>query len=262
MRFAPSLSTCFAFAAGVATVFGFAPFRAPVVPLVTLALLLVLWQGALRPRAAARLGFAFGVGLFGTGVSWVYVAIHTFGGMPAPLAAIGTAVFVAYVALFPAAAGCYRRAFHRPADVAARGGRRRRVDVPGVDPQLALLRLRLALARLQPAARKPARGLRSDRRRVRGDARGRAGGGGACAHDRRLRRRRDAPRIRVRRRDRRVGGRRHARSRASSGPRRRVRRSPCPSSRATSRRTSSSIPAFASAPTISTRGSPPPRAAA
>jgi len=114
MRFAPSLSTCFAFAAGVATVFGFAPFRAPVVPLVTLALLLVLWQGALRPRVAARLGFAFGLGLFGTGVSWVYVAIHTFGGMPAPLAAIGTAIFVAYVALFPAAAGAIAARFTTP----------------------------------------------------------------------------------------------------------------------------------------------------
>ena len=105
MRLAPSLTTCLAFAAGVATVFGFAPFRAPVVPLVTLALLLALWQGAPGPRAAAWLGFAFGVGLFGTGVSWVYIAINAFGGMPAPLAAIGTAGFVAYVALFPAATG-------------------------------------------------------------------------------------------------------------------------------------------------------------
>ncbi|HYR01419.1 MAG TPA: apolipoprotein N-acyltransferase [Casimicrobiaceae bacterium] len=105
MRFAPSLSTCLAFVAGVATVFGFAPFRAPVVPVATLALLLLLWQDAARAGAAARLGFAFGLGLFGAGVSWVYVAIHTFGGMPAPLAAIGTAGFVGYVALFPAAAG-------------------------------------------------------------------------------------------------------------------------------------------------------------
>ncbi len=105
MRFVPSRSTWFAFAAGVITVFGFAPFRSPVVPLVALSLLFVLWQDAATPRAAARLGFAFGAGLFGTGVSWVYVAIHTFGGMPALLAAIGTAAFVAYVALFPAAAG-------------------------------------------------------------------------------------------------------------------------------------------------------------
>ena len=104
MRFAPSLPACLALGAGVATVFGFAPFAAPLIPLVTLALLFLLWQDA-PPRGAARTGFAFGVGLFGAGVSWVYIAIHTFGGMPAVLAAIGTAGFVAYLALFPAAAG-------------------------------------------------------------------------------------------------------------------------------------------------------------
>jgi apolipoprotein N-acyltransferase len=114
MRFVPSRSASFAFAAGVVTVFGFAPFRSPIVPLVALALLFVLWQDAAGPRAAARLGFAFGLGLFGTGVSWVYVAIHTFGGMPALLAAIGTAAFVAYVALFPAAAGWLAARFAAP----------------------------------------------------------------------------------------------------------------------------------------------------
>jgi len=105
MSFAPSLPAWCAFAAGVATVFGFAPLGASLLPLVTVALLFVLWQDAPGSRAAARIGFAFGVGLFGAGVSWVYVAIHTFGGMPAVLAAIGTAAFVAYLALFTAAAG-------------------------------------------------------------------------------------------------------------------------------------------------------------
>jgi apolipoprotein N-acyltransferase len=105
VSFAPSLPAWFALAAGAATVFGFAPFHAPLLPLVTLALLFVLWQDAPTRWAAARMGFAFGVGLFGAGVSWVYTAIHTFGGMPGVLAALGTAGFVAYLALFPAAAG-------------------------------------------------------------------------------------------------------------------------------------------------------------
>ncbi len=43
--------------------------------------------------------------LFGAGVSWVYVALSTFGEMPAVLAGIGTAGFCAYLALFPALAG-------------------------------------------------------------------------------------------------------------------------------------------------------------
>ena len=36
------------------------------------------------PRIAAGLGFAFGFGLFGAGVSWVYIALNTFGGMSLP----------------------------------------------------------------------------------------------------------------------------------------------------------------------------------
>ena len=39
---------------------------------------------------------------FLTGVSWVYVSLHTFGAMPAPVAAFFTLVFCAYLALFPA----------------------------------------------------------------------------------------------------------------------------------------------------------------
>lgn len=85
--------------------FGFAPFGAALLPVATLAILFVLWRDAATPRRAASLGFAFGLGLFGAGVSWIYVALQTFGGMPAPLAAIGIAGFCAYLALWPALAG-------------------------------------------------------------------------------------------------------------------------------------------------------------
>ncbi|TMH99084.1 MAG: apolipoprotein N-acyltransferase [Betaproteobacteria bacterium] len=57
------------------------------------------------PRACFRSGFAFGLGLFGGGVSWVYVSLSQFGGMPAPLAGLATFLFCAFIALFPAAAG-------------------------------------------------------------------------------------------------------------------------------------------------------------
>jgi apolipoprotein N-acyltransferase len=105
MKSARRLPAVLAAAAGAGTVFGFAPFGLPGVPVVTLALLFGLWQGAPTPRAAARLGFAFGAGLFGAGASWVYVALNTFGGMPAVVAALGTALWTAYLALFPALAG-------------------------------------------------------------------------------------------------------------------------------------------------------------
>jgi apolipoprotein N-acyltransferase len=59
-------------------------------------------------------GFAFGVGLFGVGVSWVYIALSTFGEMAEILAAIGTAGFCAYLALFPAFAGWMCARFTSP----------------------------------------------------------------------------------------------------------------------------------------------------
>jgi len=91
--------------AGALTVAGFAPLGAVPVPFATLALLLVLWRRAASESAAFWTGFAFGAGLFGTGVSWVYVSLHDFGMMPAPLAAVGTVAFCAILALYPAAAG-------------------------------------------------------------------------------------------------------------------------------------------------------------
>jgi Mg2+/Co2+ transporter CorC len=94
-----------AIALGAATVFGFAPFAFSGVPVVTLALLFALWQNAPSARNAAWIGFGFGLGLLEVGASWLYIALHNFGGMPLPLAAIGTAGFCAYLALYPALAG-------------------------------------------------------------------------------------------------------------------------------------------------------------
>jgi apolipoprotein N-acyltransferase len=90
---------------GAASVAAFAPLELFVLPLFTLALLLRLWQRSTAPRRAAWLGFCFGIGFFLTGVSWVYVSLHDVGGMAAPLAAVATLLFCAYLALFPALAG-------------------------------------------------------------------------------------------------------------------------------------------------------------
>lgn len=90
---------------GAATVFGFAPFGLSLVPVITLGGLFFLWQRAPSPRLAAGIGFAFGLGLFGAGASWVYVALAQFGGMDGAPAALATAAFCAYLALFPALAG-------------------------------------------------------------------------------------------------------------------------------------------------------------
>lgn len=100
-RFAGSAA---ALALGAITVAGFAPLNWWWLPLLTLAGLAYMWRGAGRWRAAA-LGFAFGLGWFCTGISWVYVSMHDYGGMPPPLAGLATLLFAAYLALFPALAG-------------------------------------------------------------------------------------------------------------------------------------------------------------
>ena len=90
-----------AFLLGSGVAFAFAPFG--LFPLAVLAptVWFLLLRGA-TPAAAARLGFVFGLGMFGTGVSWVYISIHYFGHSPLP-AAIGVMLLlVAYMSVFPA----------------------------------------------------------------------------------------------------------------------------------------------------------------
>ncbi len=101
----PHAATTAALVAGALTVAGYAPLAVFPLPFLTLAGLLLLWRNAATPRAAFGMGFAFGAGVFGVGVSWVYVSLHDFGMMPAPLAAMGTLAFCAILALYPAAAG-------------------------------------------------------------------------------------------------------------------------------------------------------------
>ncbi|MHB8847040.1 MAG: apolipoprotein N-acyltransferase [Burkholderiales bacterium] len=102
------IKTAFKFAVpalflGAASVLGFAPAGWFFMPLLTLIGLFTLWQ---RERAySAWTGFIFGLGYFGAGVSWIYISLHDYGGMSAPLAALATFLFAAFLALFPAAAG-------------------------------------------------------------------------------------------------------------------------------------------------------------
>ncbi|MGH8629841.1 MAG: apolipoprotein N-acyltransferase, partial [Burkholderiales bacterium] len=81
---------------------GYAPFHLYPVPVLALAAAALIWLGAPGAKAAAVRGFAFGLGLFGAGVSWVYVSLHDYGGMPLLVAGACTAAFCAYLALYPA----------------------------------------------------------------------------------------------------------------------------------------------------------------
>jgi apolipoprotein N-acyltransferase len=88
-------------AGGAALTGAFAPFH--LFPLAVLApvLLFAAVSGCSAGRAAWR-GWLFGLGLFGTGVSWVYVSMHDFGHMSLPLAAFATFLFCGLLAVFVA----------------------------------------------------------------------------------------------------------------------------------------------------------------
>ncbi len=94
-----------AFVAGAVAVLGFAPFGIFPLPMIALAVLFGLWSQAERPAQAAWIGFAFGMGLFCVGISWIYVALHEYGYMHPMLAATATVLFAAVNATLPALAG-------------------------------------------------------------------------------------------------------------------------------------------------------------
>lgn len=82
----------------------FAPFELWALAPLSLAGLFWLWLSA-SPRAAWILGYAFGLGMFGVGTSWIFVSMHHFGEAIAPVAGLITLVFAALMAVFPALAG-------------------------------------------------------------------------------------------------------------------------------------------------------------
>jgi len=95
---------------GAAGVLCFAPFGLFwLAPLIWLGLFQLLRQ-AVSIRQAMLSGLAFGLGFFLTGVSWVYVSLSVFGGMPWWLAGPAAFMFCTVMALFPMlAAGAFKR---------------------------------------------------------------------------------------------------------------------------------------------------------
>ena len=104
-RFRSVRDPAIVFGLGAVTVSGFAPFHLFPLPVLTLALLFGFWERASEHRGRFLLGFAWGLGFFLGGVSWIYVSLHTFGAMPAPLAALSMFLLCALLALCPGLAG-------------------------------------------------------------------------------------------------------------------------------------------------------------
>lgn len=90
--------------AGALQPLAFAPFAFYPLAIVALLPLFALWLEA-PPRKAALVGLCYGLGMFGVGISWVFVAIHVYGQSIAPVAAALTFLFVLVMSLYPALAG-------------------------------------------------------------------------------------------------------------------------------------------------------------
>ncbi len=101
----PRIARLAALLAGAVLAAAFSPLDFYPLALLSPALMIHLWLCARSPRDAAWIGFSFGMGLFVAGVSWIYVSLSLFGGMPATLAGLATLAFCAWLALLPAAVG-------------------------------------------------------------------------------------------------------------------------------------------------------------
>ena len=90
-------------ACGVLAVFAFAPFG--IYPLAVLSLAGLLWliEPLSWKRAFVR-GFVFGMAEFLAGVYWIYISLHSMGGVAGPIAVLMLLILVAVMALYSAAA--------------------------------------------------------------------------------------------------------------------------------------------------------------
>ncbi|MCD6055168.1 MAG: lnt [Gammaproteobacteria bacterium] len=87
--------------AGTILTLSFAPFYLWFLAPLSIACLFALWLTA-KPWQAALRGFCFGIGFFGTAVSWVFVSIHHYGNTNAFIAIVITSAFVLLLSLAPA----------------------------------------------------------------------------------------------------------------------------------------------------------------
>ena len=89
--------------AGVAQTFSFAPFHAWWLQIAALAVLAAAAHRA-APGRAALLGWLFGTGWLASGLWWLYISMHDFGGMASWLAALAVLALAAALSLYYAAA--------------------------------------------------------------------------------------------------------------------------------------------------------------
>ncbi|MBN8504997.1 MAG: apolipoprotein N-acyltransferase [Burkholderiales bacterium] len=97
------IAGCLALICGLLQASSFAPTEAWWLQILSLAGLLALaWPAA--PVRAGWLGGCFGLGWFAGGLWWLFISLHEFGGLAAPLAVLAVLLLATFLALYPAAA--------------------------------------------------------------------------------------------------------------------------------------------------------------
>jgi apolipoprotein N-acyltransferase len=74
-------------------------------PLLAMAALVALLERAARPVSAAVLAWLFGLGWLVAGTWWLFISMHRYGGLAAPLAVLAVLALAAALSLYLAAAG-------------------------------------------------------------------------------------------------------------------------------------------------------------
>lgn len=82
----PKMAFPLALVMGALSALAFAPLNIWLFAFLSPISLLWLWQKANSPKQVFYLGLVYGLGLFGIGISWVFISIHRFGNTDIPLA--------------------------------------------------------------------------------------------------------------------------------------------------------------------------------
>ncbi|MGF1844491.1 apolipoprotein N-acyltransferase [Vibrio clamense] len=84
---------------GATTTLAFAPYQIWPLAILSPAIFFLLIHNR-SPKSALAIGYAWGIGQFGAGISWVYVSIAGFGGMPLIANLFLMAMLVGYLAIY------------------------------------------------------------------------------------------------------------------------------------------------------------------
>ncbi|MNR87790.1 Apolipoprotein N-acyltransferase [compost metagenome] len=103
-RFSCTQAALAALFAGACNVFAFAPFGLWPLQILALAVLFHLLLQAPSVKAGVLLGWLYGFGWSVVCVYWLYISMHQYGGMPAPLAALAVALLAMLLGSFTALA--------------------------------------------------------------------------------------------------------------------------------------------------------------